>query len=104
MAGPVQKATLQIEDGETLTASSTRRTSASRSPTAGRRRPRPARSAAKPTFGGGQPRELTLQLLFDATLLTPQVSVKDVSAKLFDAMNASKNEGGAQATSRDRRR
>jgi nucleoid-associated protein YgaU len=60
----------------------------------------PGQSAAKPTFGGGQPRELTLQLLFDATLLTPPVSVKDVSIKLFDAMKATKNEGGAKNKSR----
>ncbi len=60
----------------------------------------PGQSAAKPTFGGGQPRELSLQLLFDATLLTPPMSVKDVSIKLFDAMKASKNEGGAKNKSR----
>jgi len=60
----------------------------------------PGKTAAKPTFGGGQPRELTLQLLFDASLLKPQVSVKDVGTKLFDAMNASKNEGGPKNKSR----
>lgn len=41
-----------------------------------------------PQFTGGQPREMTLQLLFDTTLLTPPVSVKEITDKLFAAMDA----------------
>lgn len=100
MAGPVQKASLTIEDGEKLDClfnpkdfSVSKSNSWESKATAGK-------SAEKPTFGGGQPRELTLSLLFDATLLTPRVSVKDVGAKLFAAMDASKNEGGNQNKSR----
>ena len=100
MAGPVQKATLKIEDGETLTCLFNPKDFSVTKANAWQSKAAPGQSAAKPTFGGGQPRELMLQLLFDATLLTPQVSVKDVAAKLFAAMDASKNEAGAQNKSR----
>jgi nucleoid-associated protein YgaU len=45
-------------------------------------------TAEQPQFTGGQPREMTLQLLFDTTLLAPPVSVKDITDKLFAAMDA----------------
>ncbi len=100
MAGPVQKATLQVEDGETLTCLFNPKDFSVTKSNSWEAKAAPGQSAAKPTFGGGQPREMTLQLLFDATLLTPQVSVKDVSAKLFAAMDASKSESGARNKSR----
>lgn len=100
MAGPVQKATLQVEGGETLTCLFNPKDFSVTKANSWEAKAAPGQSAAKPTFGGGQPRELTLQLLFDATLLTPQVSVKDVATKLFAAMDASTNEGGAKNKSR----
>lgn len=93
MAGPVQKATLRIEDGETLTCLFNPKDFSVTKSNNWETKATPGQSAAKPSFSGGQPRELSLQLLFDATLLTPHVSVKDVSAKLFHAMDASKSEG-----------
>jgi nucleoid-associated protein YgaU len=54
----------------------------------------PSQSAVTPTFGGGQPQELTLALLFDATLLTPKMSVTQVTVALFKSMKASKKEPG----------
>jgi nucleoid-associated protein YgaU len=100
MGGPVQKASLTIEGGEKLDCLFNPKDFSVTKSNSWETKAAPGKTAAKPTFGGGQPRELTLQLLFDATLLTPQVSVKDATAKLFDAMNASKNEGGAKNKSR----
>jgi nucleoid-associated protein YgaU len=100
MAGPVQKATLKIEDGETLSCLFNPKDFSVTKANSWDAKAAPGTSAAKPTFGGGQPREMALQLLLDATLLTPQVSVKEVSGKLFEAMNASKNEGGAKNKAR----
>jgi nucleoid-associated protein YgaU len=45
-------------------------------------------TAVDPEFTGGQPREMTLQLLFDTTLITPPVSVKEITDELFASMNA----------------
>ena len=49
---------------------------------------------ATPQFTGGTPWEMTLQLMFDSTLLKPAKSVKDVTGTLFNAMNASMDEHG----------
>lgn len=100
MAGPVQKASLKVEGGETLECLFNPKDLSITKANSWEAKAAPGKSAAKPTFGGGQPRELTLQLLFDATLLTPKVSVKDVGTKLFDAMKASKNEGGKKNKAR----
>jgi nucleoid-associated protein YgaU len=54
----------------------------------------PNQAAVTPTFGGGQPQELTLALLFDSTLLTPEMSVKQVTVELFKSMKASRKEPG----------
>ena len=101
MAGPAQKAWLEIEDspGKLDCLFNPKDFSVTKA-NSWEAKAAPGKSAAKPTFGGGQPREMTLQLLFDATLLTPPVSVKDVSIRLFDAMKATKNEGGAKNKSR----
>lgn len=88
MTGPVQRATLSIEGGETLTCLFNPKDFSVSKANSWETKASPGVSAAKPTFGGGQPRELTLQLLFDATLLEPETSVKDVSTKLFKAMDA----------------
>ena len=50
-------------------------------------------TAAVPSFTGGNPWEMNLQLLFDASLLQPKVTVKDTTTTLFDAMNAKIGEG-----------
>ena len=50
--------------------------------------PKQGETAAVPSFTGGTPWSMTLQLLFDSTLLKPAVSVKDVTGTLFDAMKA----------------
>ncbi len=101
MAGPAQKAWLEIEDspGKLDCLFNPKDFSVTKA-NSWEAKAAPGQSAAKPTFGGGSPREMTLQLLFDATLLAPPVSVKDVSIRLFDAMKATKNEGGAKNKSR----
>lgn len=100
MSGPVQKAKLRIEDAGALDCLFNPKDFTVTKSNSWEAKAAPGQSAAKPTFGGGQPRELTLQLLFDASLLSPPISVKDVSVKLFEAMNASKNEGGQRNRSR----
>ena len=55
--------------------------------------PKQGETAAKPSFTGGTPWEMNLQLLFDATLLKPAVSVNEITGKLFDAMNATAGQG-----------
>jgi nucleoid-associated protein YgaU len=60
----------------------------------------PGESAPEPTFGGGQPRELSLQLLFDASLLKPKVSVKEITGQLFEAMNAPKGQSSGKNKAR----
>jgi nucleoid-associated protein YgaU len=101
MSGTVQRASLKIEDdGTPLACLFNPKDFSVTKANSWTSKAAPGTSAAKPTFGGGSPRELTLQLLFDATLLTPKVSVKDITTKLFVAMNASKNEGGTKTKSR----
>lgn len=55
--------------------------------------PKQGATAAVPSFTGGAPWEMNLVLLFDASLLKPKVSVKQITQTLFDAMNASQGEG-----------
>jgi nucleoid-associated protein YgaU len=100
MSGPVQKASLKIEDGETLQCLFNPKEFSVTKSNSWESKAAPGKTAAKPTFGGGQPHELSLQLLFDETLLKPKVSVSDAANKLFEAMKASKNEGGAKNKTR----
>lgn len=61
-------------------------------------------TAGQPQFTGGQPREMTLQLLFDTTLLKPPVSVKEITDKLFAAMDATiGGASGGAAKKQDKR-
>jgi nucleoid-associated protein YgaU len=53
-------------------------------------------TAAVPSFTGGNPWEMNLQLLFDASLLKPEATVKDTTTMLFDAMNATVGEGAGK--------
>jgi hypothetical protein len=50
-------------------------------------------------FGGGNPRELALSLLLDASLLDPSQSVKGVTDKLFKMMDVGDGEPAAGARS-----
>lgn len=54
--------------------------------------PMQGESAPHPSFTGGTPWAMTLQLLFDSTLLEPKISVKEVTGMLFDAMKATRDE------------
>ncbi len=51
-------------------------------------------------FGGGNPRELSLSLLLDSSLLTPGQSVKGVTDKLFKMMDVADGQpsGGTRST------
>jgi nucleoid-associated protein YgaU len=64
----------------------------------------PGASAGKPQFTGGQPKEMTLQLLFDATLLKPPVSVKDITKQLMDMMEATKGSGAGTGGKKNTKR
>ena len=55
--------------------------------------PQQGMTGVQPSFTGGQPWELTLQLLLDSTLLTKGDTVEVAAGKLFDAMNATEGEG-----------
>ena len=94
MSNP-QKASLAIEDGDKLICIFNPKDFSVTKSNNWEAKATPGKTAAQPTFGGGAPQELSLQLLFDATLLAPTVKVKDVVATLFKAMKATKNEGSA---------
>jgi nucleoid-associated protein YgaU len=47
---------------------------------------------------------MTLQLLFDSTLLQPKVTVKQITQKLFDAMNATEGEGAGSGGKKNTKR
>lgn len=58
--------------------------------------PVPGTSLARAQFAGGQPRELTLELLLDVTLLRPkQASVRPITDKLFKMMEVVPAKGSA---------
>ena len=55
--------------------------------------PKQGETAPRPSFTGGTPWEITLQLLFDTSLLEPpHEKVRDLTGKLFDAMDATCDE------------
>ena len=70
------------------TAGSTPRSTRSRRPTSGRSSPVTGTALPTAQFSGGQPRKLTLQLLFDSTD-SDELDVSDVTARLFKAMEVS---------------
>jgi len=100
MFGAAQKASLKIEDGDTLICLFNPKDFSVTKSNSWESKPPPGQAATPPSFTGGQPSELSLQLLFDSTLLTPAISVKKVATKLFEAMKASKNEGGVKNKTR----
>jgi nucleoid-associated protein YgaU len=56
------------------------------------------KSFAPPDFGGGQPRQMELSLLFDQTFPPYQMSVKDSTAALLDAMEVPKGKAAGSPT------
>jgi hypothetical protein len=56
-------------------------------------------SLPKPKFGGGKPREMSVNLLLDQSLPNDGMSVKDITDKLFKMMEvpAGKGAGGAKS-------
>ena len=100
MSESVQRASLKIEDGATLACLFNPKDFTVTKTNTWESKPAPGQTAAQPTFGGGAPADLALNLLFDATLLSPAMSVKDVATKLFEAMKATKNEGGSKNKTR----
>jgi nucleoid-associated protein YgaU len=94
------KASLDIEGGSTLACIFNPKDFSVTKSNSWEAPPAPGKSEVTPTFGGGQPQELTLALLFDATLLTPEVTVKQVTIELFDSMKASKEERSGKSKTR----
>lgn len=64
----------------------------------------PGASAARPQYGGGQPYEMQLQLLFDASLLGQGGAVAAATKQLFQMMEATKGEGAGHGGARNTRR
>lgn len=56
-------------------------------------KPTPGKSAGRPQFGGGQPYEMTLNLLFDASLLGNGETVANACRALFQVMEATVDGG-----------
>jgi hypothetical protein len=55
-------------------------------------------SFSKPQFGGGQPRQLDLTLLFDQTFPPYTMSVREATAALLDAMEVPSGQSGGTPT------
>jgi nucleoid-associated protein YgaU len=66
--------------------------------------PKQGETAATPSYTGGNPWELTLQLLLDTTLLTDGDTVATSAGMLFDAMNATHGEGAGSPGKKTTRR
>lgn len=58
--------------------------------------PAPGTSIPPAQFGGGNPRELTLNLLLDVSLLGPERSVREVTDRLFKMMEVPGTSTGAK--------
>jgi nucleoid-associated protein YgaU len=64
----------------------------------------PGATAGKPQFGGGQPQELQLQLLFDASLLGDGAAVRDATERLFKMMDATQGQGAGTGGKKNTKR
>jgi nucleoid-associated protein YgaU len=64
----------------------------------------PGATAAQPQYGGGQPYEMQLSLLFDASLMGDGASVADACKALFLMMEASEGEGAGNGGAKNTRR
>jgi nucleoid-associated protein YgaU len=95
MADTFKKASLSIEVGGTVNCLfNPKDLSITKANTWGKADTKAGATSQLPAFTGGQPRELALQLLFDETLLTPQMTVKAVGDLLFKSMKAQLAQGG----------
>ena len=105
MAGPpgFQHARLEIEGGQviqclfnpkdyTVTKNNTWNTKAT-----------PGATRPLPQFGGGQPSEMSLELLFDVSLL-PSSTVRTATTQLFAMMEATKGAGAGSGGKKNSRR
>jgi hypothetical protein len=61
-------------------------------------------TAGKPQYGGGSPRELELQLLFDASLLGEGKAVREATDRLFKMMGASQGQGAGAGGKKNTKR
>jgi nucleoid-associated protein YgaU len=64
----------------------------------------PGQSAGKPQFGGGNPHEMTLQLLLDASVTGDGSSVATASTRLFQMMEATIGDGAGSGGNANKKR
>ena len=88
--------------GADSTCSSTRPSTRSRSPTSGSTRRSRAPRSPQAQFGGGNPRELTLNLLLDASLLGKTQHVRGITDQLFRMMEVPGGSSGGSTNARRR--
>jgi hypothetical protein len=101
----VKKATIKIEAGDEITCLFNPKDYAVTKTNNWKAEPKQGETAAKPSFTGGTPWEMTLQLLFDSSLLKPpHTTVKVITGKLFDAMNATCGEGAGSGGKKNTKR
>lgn len=99
-----QRAALQIEGGERLECLFNPKDYTISKSNTWQAQATPGASAAQPQFGGGQPYEIQLQLLFDASLLGSGATVTSATGKLFGLMEASQGQGAGHGGNRNTRR
>ena len=100
----VQKAKLKIENGETIECLFNPKDYTVTKTNNWKAEAKQGSTAAKPSYTGGNPWEMTLQLLFDSTLLKPKMTVKQVTQTLFDAMDATCGEGAGSPGKKNTKR
>jgi nucleoid-associated protein YgaU len=100
----VQKARIKIESGDTIECLFNPKDYTVTKTNNWKAEAKQGASAAKPSFTGGNPWEMTLQLLFDSTLLKPKLTVKQITQTLFDAMNATCGEGAGTGGKKNTKR
>jgi hypothetical protein len=101
----VKKATLGIENGDTFDCLFNPKDYTVTKTNNWKAEPKQGETAAIPSFTGGTPWEITLQLLLDSSLLEPpHTKVKDITGKLFDAMNATCGEGAGSPGKKNTKR
>jgi nucleoid-associated protein YgaU len=100
----VQKAKLKIENGETIECLFNPKDYTVTKTNNWKAEAKQGSTAAKPSYTGGNPWEMTLQLLFDSTLLKPKMTVKQVTQTLFDAMDATCGEGAGTGGKKNTKR
>jgi hypothetical protein len=100
----VQKAKLKIENGETIECLFNPKDYTVTKTNNWKAEAKQGSTAAKPSYTGGNPWEMTLQLLFDSTLLKPKMTVKQITQTLFDAMDATCGEGAGTGGKKNTKR